>query len=1309
MHFRRLFTSAALVSAAAFPVAAASAEGFDRLVEDQRRVEDVYWRHTDWPETNGTPKPALAAVLGEDALRAKVALTLRKLEALRETWGRVPTHREIQDELDRMARTSRRPAMLAELFALLENDPERIATTIVRPIVVDRLLRSLFATDERIHGPERLRAQRALVAIRGPNESSPPEGATVSTHTWSATDLESEEGHAALRDLARAFGSVEDGRDPAALYADLPLGRVSPLIERDDGFEAMAITSKASGGLSVWTSRWAKLALESWMANETAARRDNRSAGVPAPDEAPYVLPEITAQNCTDDTWRRLPISDVPMPRWKHLAVWTGTTMIIHGGVQFVGPMLSVTPRTARYDPATDSWALASSVNEPTVAQGMTAVWTGQYMVVWGGFLNGPNGGRYDPASNTWLPVSTVNAPSFRKNHSAVWTGSRMLIWGGIVDSQNTPTDSGGSYDPTSDMWTTIPESQPGPDGNRAGHAAVWTGTEMVVWSGPDSGSYWGGAKYNPTTNTWSKISGASSPSSRSLFTTVWTGTEMIVWGGSNGTNPFLNDGGRYNPASDSWTATNPSNAPPVRRMHVAAWTGMQMIIWAGEVPAGIPIPSGALYDPVADSWTSLPLTGAPVHTVAAAAVWTGTEMIVWGGVNGVELDTGGRFDPASGTWRPVAYSGDPVARRSASYVWTGARAVFWGGVGVSGSATQTGGTYDPATDSWSPTSLTDAPSARSNSPAVWTGTRMLIWGALATTGGAYDPIADTWSAITTTNQPQVRADCPLVWTGNRMIVWGGRTFSGTKLADGRAYDPSTNVWSAPLNPSGAPSARYGHAAVWTGKKVIVWGGSTFFGPPDGALYDPSTDTWSPASTVGQPTGSLDPVAVWTGKYMVIWGGGTLDTAGRYDPAGNAWYPTSTAGAPSPRSIARGVLAENRVLIWGGRNPSSQPLGDGARYDPAGDVWVPISTVGAATARSEHALLWTGERMIVATGTPISHDTRDYCFVCTPTTWYRDADGDGAGNAFVATSSCTNPSGYVENTNDCDDTDPNVHLGAPEICDGKDDDCDSVTPANEADADGDGYRLCANDCNDANPAIHPGAIEICNGIDDDCNGPFDDDALGVDTDGDGVRNACDNCRTVPNATQTDTDGDKAGNACDNCITTANPNQLDTDGDTRGDACDNCPTAPNLAQDDTDADRVGDACDNCLFDFNPSQTDFDHDGEGDVCDVNDGLILVFGTDDKNFVEWQGEDGPTSWNVYGGDRDVLRATGVYTQVPGSNPLATRSCGVTDLFVLDDVVPATGKVKFSLVTGVQNGTEGSLGTNGAGIPRPNTNPCP
>ena len=85
----------------------------------------------------------------------------------------------------------------------------------------------------------------------------------------------------------------------------------------------------------------------------------------------------------------------------------------------------------------------------------------------------------------------------------------------------------------------------------------------------------------------------------------------------------------------------------------------------------------------------------------------------------------------------------------------------------------------------------------------------------------AYDPVANTWTTTTTTGAPSGRAGTA-VWTGSRMIVWGG--FNGSYLNDGGQYDPMANTWTATTT-AGAPSARRGHSAVWTGTRMIVWGG----------------------------------------------------------------------------------------------------------------------------------------------------------------------------------------------------------------------------------------------------------------------------------------------------------------------------------------------------------------------------------------------------------------------------------------------------------------------------------------------------
>jgi putative metal-binding protein/thrombospondin type 3 repeat protein len=98
----------------------------------------------------------------------------------------------------------------------------------------------------------------------------------------------------------------------------------------------------------------------------------------------------------------------------------------------------------------------------------------------------------------------------------------------------------------------------------------------------------------------------------------------------------------------------------------------------------------------------------------------------------------------------------------------------------------------------------------------------------------------------------------------------------------------------------------------------------------------------------------------------------------------------------------------------------------------------------------------------------------------------------------------------------------------PEVCNGIDDDCDGKTDE-DFDLDADGFSTCMGDCNDSVASIHPGAPEICNGIDDDCDGIVDD-GLGTTTCGLG---AC--SRTVASCAggvpQTCTPGQPSAETC----------------------------------------------------------------------------------------------------------------------------------------------------------------------------------
>jgi hypothetical protein len=222
-------------------------------------------------------------------------------------------------------------------------------------------------------------------------------------------------------------------------------------------------------------------------------------------------------------------------------------------------------------------------------------------------------------------------------------------------------------------------------------------------------------------------------------------------------------------------------------------------------------------------------------------------------------------------------------------------------------------------------------------------------------------------------------------------------------------------------------------------------------------------------------------------------------------------------------------------------------------------------------------------------------------------TLYGDSDGDGYGDPSVLAEHCEPETGWVDNAEDCDDSDAAVNPGAAELCNGIDDDCDGEIDEDDAldastwyaDADSDGYGdagdagtlSCAapsgqvgnaEDCDDSDGAINPSATELCDGVDNDCDGSTDeDDALDAgtwyadsDSDGYGDPSATTAACSAPSGAVADATDCDDGDAAVNPGATELCNGIDDDCDGGTDEDDAADAGTWYT--DADGDGYGDA-------------------------------------------------------------------------------------------------------------------------------------
>jgi hypothetical protein len=395
------------------------------------------------------------------------------------------------------------------------------------------------------------------------------------------------------------------------------------------------------------------------------------------------------------------------------------------------------------------------------------------------------------------------------------------------------PSVAPASTDPTSvfvdldsDSVAPLP---PAPISSRIAPAAVWTGSEMVIWGGSTLVEPSGtaplddGAAFDLASGVWRPIAPAPI-STGSDAARVWTGTEMIIWGGSN-IGESSSSGAAYHPSSDTWRTLPDAPIDPVARAS-ALWTGQEVIFLNGARPNDSgslePTAQAAAYNPSTNQWRRLAEPPGTALGPYPQAVWIGGSILtILDAPNfeigqRVEANTSlsdtvlARYDLSSDTWRIVDDSTTAIALLAIPDTEPATVAAL----------RQSADTPVDVLDNTGevigqlagrPITL---PGTVPLSTGVWVGDEALFWSG-GTTGWAFNPTTEVWRTFPAGDLTP-RVDGVVLAAGDTLLAWGGYVLGPTvtDAGDGviyRTLDPSksrANLGQAPPTVLDAPPVR---------------------------------------------------------------------------------------------------------------------------------------------------------------------------------------------------------------------------------------------------------------------------------------------------------------------------------------------------------------------------------------------------------------------------------------------------------------------------------------------------------------------
>lgn len=164
------------------------------------------------------------------------------------------------------------------------------------------------------------------------------------------------------------------------------------------------------------------------------------------------------------------------LPRFEASGVWTGSEAIVWGGTDMTARGNGLLSDGAAYNPETDRWRVIRP-GPLTERSAHLAVWTGTEMLIWGGhranYIEPPDGAAYDPETDRWREMA--DGPlEWEPNAAGAWTGIEWVI---AATSREDVTKVA-AYDPAADTWRTLPSIDA-----QFGHEKhlIWADAQLIL------------------------------------------------------------------------------------------------------------------------------------------------------------------------------------------------------------------------------------------------------------------------------------------------------------------------------------------------------------------------------------------------------------------------------------------------------------------------------------------------------------------------------------------------------------------------------------------------------------------------------------------------------------------------------------------------------------------------------------------------------------------------------------------------------------------------------------------------------------